>query len=59
MTTPADDDYRRQIATIERRLKALEARAFVDAILHATLRASEVPELKLESLEPGLPVGPS
>jgi hypothetical protein len=35
-------DYRRQIAAIERRLKALEDRAFVDDILNATLRAPEV-----------------
>lgn len=35
-------DYRRRIAAIERRLKALEDRAFVDEILNATLRAPEV-----------------
>ena len=34
--------YRRQIAAIERRLKALEDRALVDDILNATLRAPEV-----------------
>ena len=34
-------DYRRQIAAIERRLKALEDRAFVDEILSVTLGEPE------------------
>jgi hypothetical protein len=34
-TWPAD--YRRRIAALERRLKALEDRAFVDELLNATV----------------------
>lgn len=34
----------RQLADIERRLKALEDRALIEDILNATLRALEVPD---------------